>query len=312
MLDRYPNADGLMIESSDYAACHCPDCGPTFYDREFAFVRAISEELWARKPDATIVVYPHYFNGAEVPGLGIAAAKQPFDPRWTLFFTPHSTHLDPDLIRLARHSLWWDDAPALRGPREIQAGARRARDAGVTGYVPSLEAYTFLATEPEEGQAWLRLRRQVPLGFGWLEPGQPPYDELPMRVQRIAYRQFSRDPDLPFETFRENLGREVFGEWSTPQLVDDLLAVQAAFAVERTWCQPSPLASPDRVRAMRDAGALTTERRADYAAMIRRLREIEARTARPASEGERGLNRVVAWLLGLWGDAEESLLREQP
>jgi len=22
----YPNADGLLIESSDYAACHCPDC----------------------------------------------------------------------------------------------------------------------------------------------------------------------------------------------------------------------------------------------------------------------------------------------
>ena len=94
----------------------------------------------------------------------------------------------------------------------------------------------------------------MPLGFGWLEPGDPPYDELPMRVNRIAYREFSRNPDLPFERYKEILGREVFGEASTPQAVDDLLELQAAFATERTWCQPSPLVSPERVRAMK-AGA---------------------------------------------------------
>ena len=95
MLSFYPNADGLMIESSDYAICHCPDCGPKFFDKEFAFVRRISEDVWSKKPDAMIVVYPHYFSGTEVPGFGVKAAKQPFDPRWTLFFTPHSAHLNP-------------------------------------------------------------------------------------------------------------------------------------------------------------------------------------------------------------------------
>ena len=194
--DFYPNADGLMIESSDYAICHCPDCGPRFFEKEFEFVKRISEEVWAKKPDATIVVYPHYFSGAEVPGFGVRAAKQPFDPRWTLFFTPHSAHLDPDLIKQAKSSLWWDDSPALRRPQDIRAGALRAREAGVTGYVPSLEAYSFVATVAEEGQAWLKGRRQVPLGFGWLKEGEPPYGELPMRVNRIAYREFSRNPDL--------------------------------------------------------------------------------------------------------------------
>ena len=48
MLAFYPNADGLMIESSDYAICHCPDCGPRFFEKEFAFVRTISDELWLR------------------------------------------------------------------------------------------------------------------------------------------------------------------------------------------------------------------------------------------------------------------------
>jgi hypothetical protein len=174
-----------MIESSDYAMCHCPDCGPRFFDKEFAFVKQISEEVWTKKPDAMIVVYPHYVSGTEVPGFGVRAAKQPFDPRWTLFFTPHSVRLDDALITHARSSLWWDDSPALRRPQDIQRGARRARDAGVTSYVPSLEAYSFVATVAEEGQAWLKGRRPVPLGFGWLAPGDPPYDELPMRVNGL-------------------------------------------------------------------------------------------------------------------------------
>ena len=308
MLSFYPNADGLMIESSDYAICHCPDCGPRFFEREFEFVKRISEEVWSKKPDAMIVVYPHYFSGTEVPGFGVKAAKQPFDPRWTLFFTPHSAHLDPDLIKQARNSLWWDESPALRRPQDIQQGARRARDAGVTGYVPSLEAYSFIATVPEEGQAWLKGRRQVPLGFGWLAPGDPPYDELPMRVNRIAYREFSRNPDLPFERYKEILGRETFGEASTPQLVDDLLTLQAVFATERTWCQPSPLVCPERVRAMKDSGNLTAVKRDGYRRTLDQLRAIEGKHREPRSEGERELHRISRWVLDRWTEENQKLL----
>jgi hypothetical protein len=57
--DFYPNADGLMIESSDYAICHCKDCGARFFDREFEFVKQISNDVWEKKPEAAIVVYPH-------------------------------------------------------------------------------------------------------------------------------------------------------------------------------------------------------------------------------------------------------------
>ena len=65
--DFYPNADGLLIESSDYAICHCKDCGGQFFEKEFRFVNAISEKVWARKPEATVVVFPHYFSRA-LPG----------------------------------------------------------------------------------------------------------------------------------------------------------------------------------------------------------------------------------------------------
>ncbi len=311
IFDFYPNADGLLIESSDYAICHCPDCGPHFFDREFAFVKRISDEVWSRKPDATIVVYPHYFSGAEVPGFGVRAARQSFDPRWTLFFTPHSAHLDPALIGRARSSLWWDDAPALRQPQDIKAGALRARSAGVTGHVPSLEAFSFVATVAEEGQEWLKGKRQVPLGFGWLDVGEPPYFELPMRVNRIAYREFSRDPDLSFERFRSILGKEVFGISSTEQAVDDLFEIQAAFAAERTWCQPSPLVSPDRVRAMAAQGKLTPKKRAEYRAGLERIRQIEARHRDPKSDGEKELHRIARWVVDQWR-ADGRLLDEAP
>src|SRR5881392_104517 len=48
IFDFYPHADGLLIESSDYNICRCPDCGPKFYEREFAFVKWISEAVWKR------------------------------------------------------------------------------------------------------------------------------------------------------------------------------------------------------------------------------------------------------------------------
>lgn len=306
--DFYPNADGLMIESSDYAICHCPDCGERFFDKEFRFVRQISEDVWAKKPEAMIIVYPHYFNGAEVPGFGVRAAKLPFDPRWTLFFTPHSAHLDPALIRQARHSLWWDESPALRRPQDIQQGALRARSAGVTGYVPSLEAYSFMPTEAEEGQAWLKGRRQVPLGFGWLKEGDPPYDELPMRVNRIAYREFSRNPDLTFEQFKERLGRDVFGDMATAQGVEDLLDLQAIFAMERTWCQPSPVVCPERVKAMKAQGALTPKKRDEYRATLTRLQAIQGRHQVAKSEGERQLLQIAQWVLDQWQGDNRTLL----
>jgi hypothetical protein len=296
----YPNADGLLIESSDYAICHCKDCGPAYFEKEFAFVKQISEQVWARNPGATVVVYPHYFSGAEVPGFGVKAARRPFDPRWTLFFTPHSAHIDPALICQARSSLWWDTAPARGAPEDIRRGAGRAREAGVTGYVPSLEAFGFVATEPEEGQRRLVGRRQVPLGMGWLKAGDPPYDELPLRVNRIAYREFTRNPDLSFDRFKETLGREVFGGGSTPQAVDDLLEVQAAFARDRTWCQPSPVVCPERLRAMKAQGALSPQKAAGYRAALDRLREVEGRHRTPRSDGERELHRIARWVLGRW------------
>src|SRR5882724_9049960 len=102
LFDFYPNADGLMIESSDYNICRCPDCAQSYYEREFQFVEKLSRQVWQKKPGATILVYPHYFTGKKVnagTAIEAEAAKRPFDNRWQLCFTPHSAQIDSELLK---------------------------------------------------------------------------------------------------------------------------------------------------------------------------------------------------------------------
>ena len=211
VFDFYPNADGLLIESSDYAICNCPECGPRYYDHEFKFVRELSDKLWQRKPDATILVFPHYFTGAKVPGLDATAAKQPFDPRWGLIFAPHSSHFDASLMAKAKTTVYWSDATALHTPREVAAAARTARQHGVTGFVPSLEAFSYVPDRPEAGEPWVVGKRHRPFGFDPAAEGKMPYNTLPVRVQRFAYRTFSQTPELEFTEFERQLGEHFFG-----------------------------------------------------------------------------------------------------
>ena len=74
-----------------------------------------------------------------------------------LVFTPHRAHFDAKFIRQAQASLWSDDGPSLRTPDAIQRGAQRGRDARVTGCVPSLEPFSFVASHAEEAQAVIKI-----------------------------------------------------------------------------------------------------------------------------------------------------------
>ena len=69
IFDLYPNADGLMVESSDYNVCQCPDCRATTLRGGISWLKSISADLWKAQPEALILVYPHYFTGRKVPGL---------------------------------------------------------------------------------------------------------------------------------------------------------------------------------------------------------------------------------------------------
>lgn len=306
-IDFYPNADGLMIESSDYAVCHCKDCGAKFYEHEFGFVKEITETVRKNNPDAIVTVYPHYFTGAKVPGLPATAAKLPFDRRWTLFYTPHSAHPEASLTKEARGAIWSDAAVARETPAAIRDGARRARDEGCTGYIPSFEVFTYVPTDPEEGQPDIVGKRQVPFGFGWLKEKQIPYNELPARVNRVAFREYTRDPDLPEADFRAALGKELFGERATDQAVDDALFLQKLFATGRLWVQPAPAVSPNRVRTLSAASQFSERQRAECREALQRVRAIESRS-RLGGEAFAELHRIAEWVTEQWaGDAEKLL-----
>lgn len=306
----YPEADGLFIESSDYAICHCSACGPKHFDHEFEFVRTISHETWARQPHATIVVYPHYFSGAKLrfSFSEAVATQQPFDPRWTLFFTPHSAALAPDLIARAKGSWWWNEAPSRLDVSGIRTGARRARAAHCTGFMPSLECYTYVATHEEFGEPWLNGRRQVPFGFGWLAEGVSPYRELPVRVARIAYREFTLNPDLNDDAFHAVLGAELFGRhWQLAQ-VEDVLELCRVLGGDRDWSVPAPLTTPGLVESRRQSGRLDAGKRALLREQLARVRAIAARYREAKTSGARDLGRIARWLSDQWQGTNAAIL----
>jgi hypothetical protein len=270
-------------------------------------VKEITEAVRKNNPDAIVTVYPHYFTGAKVPGLQATAARLPFDRRWTLFYTPHSAHPEARLTKEARGAIWSDAAVARGTPAAIRDGARRARDEGCTGYLPSFEVFTYVPTEPEEGQPDIVGKRQVPFGFGWLKEGQIPYNELPARVNRVAFREYTRDPDLPEADFRAALGKELFGDRATDQAVDDALFLQKLFAAGRLWVQPAPAVSPNRVRTMSAAGQFSERQRAECREALERVRAIESRS-QDGGEAFAELHRIARWVTQQWAGDSEKLL----
>jgi hypothetical protein len=102
------------------------------------------------------------------------------------------------------------------------------------------------------------------------------------------------------------------GRVSTPQLVEDLLEIQAAFATERTWCQPSPVVCPDRVRAMQAQGALTPAKQIEYKAALARLRTIADRHWEAGTVEERQLARIAQRVLSQWEGNNRAILEPPP
>ncbi len=308
----YPRADGLMIESSDYAICFCAECKEHFFEKEFQFVREISDEVWRRKPEATILVYPHYFSGRKVPGFDVTAARQKFDPRWTLFFTPHSAHIDPELLAQARTSIWWDEGLSLHTPPRIREGARKARQFKMTGYLPSLEAYTFRAERAEGGEAWLVGTRLKPFGFDWLPDGQMPFNELLVRVNRVAYREFTRNPDLSDAEFKQLLSNELLGSDAPARAVEDLLFLQESWFLDRTWFSASPLVTPKPLKERVAKEAVPAAKLADYRRRLDTIRQIDKRYQSATSPGLRELHRIAEWVVKEWEKMDGAILDAPP
>lgn len=293
--DFYPNADGLLIESSDYAICYCVECRERFFEREFAFVRQISDDVWRTKTNAIIMVYPHYFSGRQVPGFDVMGAKHKFDSRWTLFFTGHSAHIDDELLKQARSSVFSNEGISLGTPASIRNSARLARQHVLSGYIASCEPFSCIDGPPGSGKS-----RQKPFHFEWLRDGEMPLNELPARINRIAYREFTRNPDSSNRAFHETLGRELFGERANEQNVSDVLFLQDCWFNGAEWFAASPLLRPAEMKRRAEREKWPAEKMQSYLARVARLREIAKRYDASAVFAERELARIAALIAGKW------------
>jgi hypothetical protein len=294
-LDFYPNADGLLIESSDYAICYCAHCRERYFDHEFEFVRGISDDVWRAKTNATIMVYPHYFSRRKVPGFDVAGTVKPFDARWTLFFTPHSAHIDPALIARAKQSVFSDSGISLGSPATLRDAARVTRKHGITGYIASCEPFSCIDGPPGSNKP-----RQKPFYFEWLRDGAMPLNELPIRVNRIAFRAYTENSALSDADFNTLLGRDLFGSASTPELVKDALFLQETWFREAGWFRPSPLLQPAALRERAAKEKWSAERLDAYRQRVDRLREIGRRHQASSNDTARELARISNFIVQRW------------
>lgn len=306
IFDFYPNADGLLIESSDYNVCQCPDCGSRHYEHEFGLVRWISDELWKVNPNALILVYPHYFTGKKVPGLAAAGLKQPFDPRWGLFFTPHSAHFDEQLIRRSRAAVFSGPEAVLGTPEATAKSAQVARKQWVNGFLPSLEAFSYVPTRPEGGEEYVVGKRMRPFGLDASGAGKMPFGGLIPRVQRFAVREFSRNPDLEFSVFEKRLGNYIFGLEDAGEATRDLLELQRIWTFESDWYWPSPLLDPELFRRRASRANWPKEKLSQYDRNLVQLRKIADRHADSKNAGEQEMGRLAAEVVRRWGDTMPS------
>jgi hypothetical protein len=309
--DFYPNADGLFIESTDYGRCQCERCGSHYYEEEFRFTRAISDHLWARKPDATVVVYPHYFVAGDIGGAGVkgVGGGQALDPRFTLFFTPHSADANAPqnraLTAQARESWYWDTAPIFGGPAQVRDGARIARRLGAR-YVPTFEAFAYPLNRPEfTGGEFLLGHRLRPCGLEWLPPDRHHYRDPLVRLNRLACREFTRDADLDDDAFRRIARKEIFGPGARPEAVDDLYFLVDTVLGDRqsSFAFASPIVMPRRLEAKASVEKWPRERVNAYRPKVEALRRIGQRYRTSGGPVERQMHEIAAYIVRQWDDA---------
>ena len=90
--------------------------------------------------------------------------------------------------------------------------------------------------------------------------------------------------------------------------VEDLLLLQRVFFEDRTWCQPSRLASPQRMQIDLAAERVKAEKTASYRKILEQVRQIASRHADAGDAGRGEIHRIAKWIHDQW--AEEDLLKE--
>jgi hypothetical protein len=290
----YPNADGMLIESSDIDI----SSNERYYALEYEFVRQISEEMWARNPAAEIIVYPHYF----APEAG----PLPYDARWTLNFTPHSAFLDAGLIEMAGRTIYGDIGLMTRRPADIRESVRTVIANGVDSYLASHEFFTYVPTRAESFEPNIVGRPLHPFGIDTLSRYVNPYADPVVMVNRIALREFGADVDLPDDEFRKRLGTAIFGD---ERLVADLLYVHECIYRDRSFFTGGPMSDPSVVRNRLEQGRLGLADLDRIAESLDRIPAIVARLDGVSHPAALRLRDHAAGIAGAWDPDSKQLVR---
>ncbi|TDE02221.1 hypothetical protein [Jiangella asiatica] len=298
----YPNADGLLIESADIDICLGGDCGgPTrYYEIEYEFVQQISEEVWAHNQGAQILVYPHYFTGAP------NGADMPYDPRWGLFFTPWTVNLE--LAKRASYAYYFDLDVLDKSPRYVQASVKYARDNGFAGYLPSHEFFTYVPEHAEIGDTSVIGRQLHPFGIEVIGLDENPYTDPLVAVNRTAYREYSRNPDLSDDAFRVLLGQAVFGDSATDQDIDDLLSMHDAYYFGKSLFSPAAQADPLILRHNLERGIMSSDDLRRVHDGLEALPAVTHRLRTSPNPAVRHLSRHAELITKNWRPADRELL----
>jgi hypothetical protein len=201
--------------------------------------------------------------------------------------------------------VYWSDAMVLGTPREIASAARAGREHGANGFVPSLEAFSYVTQHTEGGEPWLVGKRMKPFGLDALSEGKMPFKNLLVRVQRLAFREFSKDPGLAIEEFERRLGAEIFKGEKT-ESVKDLLELQRIWNFERDWYWASPILDPEFFEQRARRLKWPQEKLRDYDRNLETLKGIAKRYENATNPAEKEMSRLAGEAAGRWQEKKPS------
>jgi hypothetical protein len=167
----------------------------------------------------------------------------------------------------------------------------------LSGYITSCEPFSCIDGPPGSNKPRLK-----PFHMAWLRDGEMPLNELPVRVNRIAYREWTGQPALPDSAFHEILGRELFGQ--NAEWIQDVLYVQDCWFNEADWFKPPRLHRPADLKRQAEREKWPAERMQPYLDRVNRLREIARRHEHSTSNTERQLHDVSAWIVRQWDETK--------
>jgi hypothetical protein len=153
---------------------------------------------------------------------------------------------------------------------------------------------------PEGGEPWVVGKRHFPFGFDPTTDGKMPYNTLPIRVQRFAYRIYSHTPELEFAEFERLLGVHFFGARSSHPATADLLELQRIWSFDSDWYWASPLLDPEFFAAHAARLQWSNEKLAAYEKNLTSLREIAARNSEASNPNAHEMARLAKTIVDRW------------